>query len=79
MLLDVDCIFFLKLYAYYIFFYKLNGYCIFYPAVMGELMSARADDISTLVTIRSHSSNMHLLSVAIEVPLKQKTGCSWLH
>jgi hypothetical protein len=40
-LLDADCIFFQKLNADCVFFQNLNTYCVFYPAVMGELMSAR--------------------------------------
>jgi hypothetical protein len=32
-----------------VFFYKLNAYCIFYPAVTGELMSARQSLLGAIV------------------------------
>jgi hypothetical protein len=32
-----------------VFFYKLNAKCVFYPAVMGELMSARPSLLWTRV------------------------------
>jgi hypothetical protein len=49
MLLDVDCVFFQKLYVDCVSFYKLNTDCIFYPAVTGELMSACSSLLWTLV------------------------------
>jgi hypothetical protein len=53
MLLDADCILFYKLYVDCVFCYKLNADYIFYPAVTGELMSARPSLLYTLVaTVR---------------------------
>jgi hypothetical protein len=41
MLLDIDYVWFHKLYVDYVFFYKLNADCVFYLALMGELTSSR--------------------------------------
>jgi hypothetical protein len=49
MLLDADCVFFLKLYEDCVFFYKLNAYCVFYLAVTDELMSTSPSLLWTLV------------------------------
>jgi hypothetical protein len=46
---DNCLLFFQKLYVDFILFYKLNADYVFYPAVMGELTSARSSLLWTIV------------------------------
>jgi hypothetical protein len=71
MLLNIDYVFFQKLYANCVFFYKLNADYVIYPTMKGELTSARQSIVVMSVLTSSCPSLLRAI-VAMSVLMSSR-------